>query len=179
MSHVMNTYKRLPVCVRAPAPAFGSGQTGKRYLDALAGIAVCGLGHSHPRLVEAIAAQAGRLIHTSNLYEIPLQEQLADRLAAISGMDEVFFCNSGCEANEAAIRLRASTATARASSCRRSLFSKSVPRPHHRDALRNRQPQGAAGFERWSRFRARAVQRSRRNQEGRRQQPQRGGVLSS
>jgi acetylornithine aminotransferase len=78
---------------------------GKRYLDALAGIAVCGVGHSHPRLVKAITDQAARLIHTSNLYEIERQEQLGDRLAALSGMDEVFFCNSGCEANEAAIKL--------------------------------------------------------------------------
>jgi len=105
MSHVMNTYKRLPVAFERGAGVWIWDKQGKRYLDALAGIAVCGLGHSHPRLVEAIAAQAGRLIHTSNLYEIPLQEQLADRLATISGMDETFFCNSGCEANEAAIKI--------------------------------------------------------------------------
>jgi len=101
----MNTYKRLPVAFERGAGVWIWDKQGKRYLDALAGIAVCGLGHSHPRLVEAIAAQAGRLIHTSNLYEIPLQEQLADRLATISGMDETFFCNSGCEANEAAIKI--------------------------------------------------------------------------
>ena len=105
MSHVMNTYKRLPVAFARGAGVWVWDKQGKRYLDALAGIAVCGLGHSHPRLVEAITAQAGRLIHTSNLYEIELQERLADRLAAISGMDEVFFCNSGCEANEAAIKI--------------------------------------------------------------------------
>lgn len=78
---------------------------GRRYLDALAGIAVCGLGHSHPKLTAALKEQVDRLIHTSNLYTIPEQEALADRLAAISGMDSVFFCNSGCEANEAAIKL--------------------------------------------------------------------------
>ena len=81
------------------------GRVGRKYLDALAGIAVCGLGHAHPRLVRALAEQAGRLIHTSNLYEIPTQSELADRLCAISGMDNVFFCNSGSEANEAAIKL--------------------------------------------------------------------------
>jgi acetylornithine aminotransferase len=78
---------------------------GRRYLDALAGIAVSGLGHAHPRLVQAISEQAARIIHSSNLYQAPHQEALADRLAAISGMDNVFFCNSGCEANEAALKL--------------------------------------------------------------------------
>lgn len=105
MSHVMNTYARLPV-------AFSHGQgsritdtEGKEYLDGLSGIAVSTLGHAHPKLVAAIAAQAGRMLHTSNLYRIREQEQLADRLAKLSGMQEVFFCNSGCEANEAAIKL--------------------------------------------------------------------------
>jgi acetylornithine aminotransferase len=105
MSHVMNTYKRLPVALERGAGSFVWDKQGKRYLDALAGIAVCGLGHSHPKLVQAITAQAGKLIHCSNLYEIELQEQLADRLTAISSMDEAFFCNSGCEANEAAIKI--------------------------------------------------------------------------
>lgn len=105
MSHVMNTYARLPV-------TFSHGQgcritdiEGKEYLDALSGIAVSTLGHAHPKLVAAIAAQAGRLLHTSNLYAIREQEQLSDRLAELSGMQEIFFCNSGCEANEAAIKL--------------------------------------------------------------------------
>ncbi len=105
MTHVMNTYKRLPVALERGRGCWVWDKQGKRYLDALAGIAVCGLGHSHPKLVQAITEQAGKLIHTSNLYEIERQEQLADRLAAISGMDEVFFCNSGCEANEAAIKI--------------------------------------------------------------------------
>jgi len=78
---------------------------GKEYLDAMSGIAVSTLGHAHPRLVAAIAAQAGRLLHTSNLYGIREQELLADKLAALSGMQEVFFGNSGAEANEAAIKL--------------------------------------------------------------------------
>lgn len=105
MSHLMNTYARLPV-----AFAYGEGvwlfdETGKRYLDGLSGIAVSTLGHNHPRLVRAIAEQAACVLHTSNLYRIPQQEELADRLAGLAGMDEVFFCNSGCEANEAAIKL--------------------------------------------------------------------------
>lgn len=105
MSHVMNTYARLPVAFTHGEGVWMYDDTGKRYLDALSGIAVNTLGHAHPRLVKAIAEQAGKLIHTSNLYRIPLQEQLSDRIAQTSGMDEVFFCNSGCEANEAAIKL--------------------------------------------------------------------------
>ncbi len=105
MSHIMHTYKRLPVAFERGAGCWVWDKQGKRYLDALCGVAVCGLGHSHPKLLHAITAQAGKLIHTSNLYEIERQEQLGDRLAAISGMDEMFFCNSGCEANEAAIKL--------------------------------------------------------------------------
>lgn len=101
----MNTYKRLPVAFARGEGSWLWDTQGKRYLDALAGIAVCGLGHSHPRLVKALCDQAAALIHTSNLYEITRQEQLADKLAAISGMDEVFFCNSGCEANEAALKI--------------------------------------------------------------------------
>jgi acetylornithine aminotransferase len=101
----MNTYARLPAAFTHGEGVWLFDEAGKRYLDALSGIAVTTLGHNHPRLVEAISAQAGRLMHTSNLYRIPLQEKLADRLAEISGMDEVFFCNSGLEANEAAIKL--------------------------------------------------------------------------
>jgi acetylornithine/N-succinyldiaminopimelate aminotransferase len=105
MSHVMNTYARLPVAFERGEGAWLWDTQGKRYLDALAGIAVCGLGHSHPRFTAALREQLGKLVHTSNLYGITLQERLADRLAAISAMDNVFFCNSGCEANEAAIKL--------------------------------------------------------------------------
>lgn len=76
-----------------------------RYLDALGGIAVCGLGHAHPQVAKAIADQAGTLIHTSNIYQIQQQEKLADRLTDIVSMERVFFCNSGAEANEAAIKL--------------------------------------------------------------------------
>jgi acetylornithine aminotransferase len=105
MQHLMNTYARLPVAFTHGQGAWLFDDAGKRYLDALSGIAVNTLGHAHPRLVGALAAQAGKLIHTSNLYRIPQQEQLADRLATLAAMDEVFFCNSGCEANEAAIKL--------------------------------------------------------------------------
>jgi acetylornithine aminotransferase len=101
----MNTYARAPIAFTHGEGSWLFDETGKRYLDALSGIAVSTLGHNHPRLVQAIAEQAACVLHTSNLYRIPLQEELSDRLAALSGMDEVFFCNSGCEANEAAIKL--------------------------------------------------------------------------
>lgn len=105
MSHVMNTYARLPVTFSHGEGCRMTDVEGREYLDALSGIAVSTLGHAHPKLVSAIAAQAGRLLHTSNLYQIREQEQLSERLAAVSGMQEIFFCNSGCEANEAAIKL--------------------------------------------------------------------------
>ena len=105
MSHVMNTYKRLPVTFERGEGCWLWDKAGKRYLDALAGIAVVGIGHSHPRFVQALTAQAGKLIHTSNVYQIEHQEALGARLATISGMEEVFFCNSGCEANEAALKI--------------------------------------------------------------------------
>jgi acetylornithine aminotransferase len=101
----MNTYARQPVAFVRGEGAYLWDESGKRYLDAVAGVAVNGLGHAHPKLVKAIADQAAMLIHSSNLYRIPLQEELADRLCALSGMDKAFFCNSGCEANEAAIKL--------------------------------------------------------------------------
>ena len=105
MPHLMNTYARLPIAFTHGQGSWVFDQQGRRYLDALAGIAVNTLGHAHPVLVKALSDQVARLIHVSNLYRIPEQELLSDRLAEISGMDEVFFCNSGCEANEAAIKL--------------------------------------------------------------------------
>ena len=105
MSHLMNTYARLPVAFSHGEGSWVTDTDGKVYLDALSGIAVSTLGHNHPDLVAAISAQAGRLLHTSNLYRMPQQELLADKLAALAGMQDVFFCNSGCEANEAAIKL--------------------------------------------------------------------------
>lgn len=104
-THLMNTYARQPVAFVRGEGAYLWDEAGKRYLDAVAGVAVNGLGHAHPKLVKAIADQAATVIHTSNLYRVPRQEELADRLCALSGMDKAFFCNSGCEANEAAIKL--------------------------------------------------------------------------
>ena len=101
----METYKRLPVAFEQGAGTVLTDSHGKTYLDALSGIAVVGLGHAHPALSAALSAQAGKLLHTSNLYEIPEQSRLAERLCTIAGMDRAFFGNSGAEANEAAIKL--------------------------------------------------------------------------
>jgi len=101
----MNTYARLPVAFVRGQGVWLWDESGRRYLDALGGIAVNTLGHAHPKFVKAIADQTARLAHVSNLYRITEQERLADKLAAISGMDNAFFCNSGCEANEAAIKI--------------------------------------------------------------------------
>lgn len=101
----MSCYRPLPVAFESGAGAWLRAEDGRRYLDAVGGLAVCGLGHSHPRVTAALVEQAGRLLHTSNLYRIPLQHRLAARLAGLSGMERAFFCNSGAEANEAAIKL--------------------------------------------------------------------------
>jgi acetylornithine aminotransferase len=103
--HLMNTYSRQPITFTKGEGIWLWDDKGERYLDALAGVAVNGLGHAHPKLVSAICDQAAKLIHVSNIYCIAEQEALADKLCEISGMDKVFFCNSGCEANEAAIKL--------------------------------------------------------------------------
>ena len=104
-AHLMNTYSPQPVAFARGEGAWLWDTQGRKYLDALAGIAVNGLGHAHPVLTRAIAEQAGRIIHTSNLFEVPEQERLAAKLCAISGMDNAFFGNSGAEANECAIKL--------------------------------------------------------------------------
>ncbi|MHB1075533.1 acetylornithine transaminase [Thiobacillus sp.] len=104
-THLMNTYNRQPVAFVRGEGAYLWDETGKRYLDAVAGVAVNALGHGHPKLVKAVSEQAASLIHSSNLYRVLRQEELADKLCALSGMDKAFFCNSGCEANEAAIKL--------------------------------------------------------------------------
>ena len=101
----MSTYARLPVRFVRGDGVWLTDDAGERYLDALAGIAVCGLGHAHPAVTKAVAEQAGRLIHTSNLYGIANQERLAQKLVELSGMESVFFGNSGAEANEAAIKI--------------------------------------------------------------------------
>ncbi|MHB0925357.1 MAG: acetylornithine transaminase [Gallionellaceae bacterium] len=105
MSHVMNTYARLPVAFSHGEGVWLWDTEGKRYLDALSGIAVNTLGHAHPRFTAALSGQVGRLIHCSNIYQVREQELLADKLCSLANMQEVFFCNSGCEANEAAIKL--------------------------------------------------------------------------
>lgn len=105
MSHLMNTYARQPVSFTHGEGAWLFDAAGNRYLDGLAGVAVNTLGHAHPRLTAALKAQIDSLIHCSNIYQIAEQEALADKLCGLSAMQEVFFCNSGCEANEAAIKL--------------------------------------------------------------------------
>jgi acetylornithine/N-succinyldiaminopimelate aminotransferase len=105
MKNVMPTYGRKPVSFSHGEGVWLWDTQGKRYLDGLCGIAVTGLGHAHPKVSAAISAQAARLVHVSNLYQIPEQEQLAVRLCALASMDNVFFCNSGAEANETAIKV--------------------------------------------------------------------------
>lgn len=102
---LMNTYGRLPVVFDNGSGPWLFDTDGNKYFDTFCGIAVCGLGHSHPAVVSAIKDQAERLIHCSNLYHTPLQVKLASRLCELSGMEKVFFSNSGAEANEAAIKL--------------------------------------------------------------------------
>ncbi len=104
-SHQMNTYKPLSVAFSRGDGAWLYTTEGKKILDALAGIAVSGLGHAHPKLVKSMTEQIGRIIHTSNLVDIPEQAALADKLCALADMDNVFFANSGAEANECAIKL--------------------------------------------------------------------------
>ncbi|MGB7933910.1 MAG: aspartate aminotransferase family protein [Gammaproteobacteria bacterium] len=103
--YLMATYARLPVQFERGEGVWLWDTEGRQYLDALGGIAVCALGHAHPGVAQAIADQARRLVHTSNLYGITLQEQLAERLCKLAGMERAFFCNSGAEANEAAIKI--------------------------------------------------------------------------
>ena len=110
---IMPTYARLPVHFSHGDGAWLFDDGGERYLDALSGIAVCGLGHAHPAVTRAVAEQAGRLVHTSNLYGVANQERLAEMLVELTGMDSVFFGNSGAEANEAAIKIARATGHAR------------------------------------------------------------------
>ena len=104
-THLMQNYAPLPVSFVKGEGAWLEDAQGGKYLDALTGVAVCGLGHAHPAVTRAICEQAGRLLHTSNWYHIERQESLAERLTALAGMERVFFSNSGAEANEAAIKL--------------------------------------------------------------------------
>ncbi len=102
---LMTTYARLPVSFTRGEGAWLIDEFQNKYLDALSGIAVCGLGHCHPAITQAISTQAATLVHTSNLYHVQKQTELAERLCQLSGMSRVFFSNSGAEANEAAIKL--------------------------------------------------------------------------
>lgn len=104
-SSLMNNYAPIDIAFERGEGAKLVDIQGKQYLDALGGIAVCILGHAHPAVTARITEQAGKLIHTSNLYKVPLQAALAEKLTGLSGMDNVFFANSGAEANEAAIKL--------------------------------------------------------------------------
>ncbi len=117
-THLMSNYgTRALTLVRGEGSRVWDDQ-GKEYLDAVSGLAVCGLGHCHPAVTAALTNQADTLVHCSNLFNIPHQQELADKLSAISGLDRAFFCNSGTEANEAAIKL-----------CRLYAHSKSIENP--------------------------------------------------
>ena len=105
MPHVMNTYGRLPMALSHGKGCWLWDTDGKKYLDGLGGIAVNTLGHAHPKLVPALQDQIAKLIHSSNYYQVPLQEQLAAKLCELSGLSAAFFCNSGLEANEAALKI--------------------------------------------------------------------------
>ncbi|MCG6885675.1 MAG: aminotransferase class III-fold pyridoxal phosphate-dependent enzyme, partial [Proteobacteria bacterium] len=104
-NHLMQNYAPLPVTFAKGDGAWLWDTQGNKYLDALSGVAVCGLGHAHPAVAKAVCEQAQTLLHTSNWYHIALQETLADRLTGVAEMERAFFCNSGAEANEAAIKL--------------------------------------------------------------------------
>jgi len=104
-NHVMPTYARFPLTLVSGKGSRATDDQGREYLDFVSGIAVNGLGHAHPAMVKALCEQAGAMLHCSNLFHIPAQQQLADRLCQLSGLDTAFFCNSGAEANEAAIKL--------------------------------------------------------------------------
>lgn len=112
-NNLMNTYARLPVCFEKGAGALIFDDQGREYLDALSGIAVCSLGHAHPAVAKALCEQSQKLVHTSNLYQVANQTKLAEKLTELSGMDRVFFGNSGAEANEAAIKIARKTAANR------------------------------------------------------------------
>jgi len=105
MDHLMSAYGRLPVTIERGDGVKLWDTDGKEYLDALSGIAVCGLGHANKALAAALSDQVNSLLHISNLYREPLQEKLGERLCTVAGMDKAFFCNSGAEANEASIKI--------------------------------------------------------------------------
>ena len=135
-AHVMPTYGRLPVALSHGQGCWVWDTQGRRLLDGLAGIAVNTLGHNHPRLVAALQEQVGKLIHTSNYYHVPLQEQLAAKLCELSGLANVFFCNSGLEANEAALKIARKFGHDRGNTSPEVLgVRRRLPRPLDRDAV--------------------------------------------
>jgi len=105
MSALMTTYSPLPIKLSHGEGAWVWDEDGNRYIDGFGGIAVTALGHAHPRITRAIAEQAHKIIHASNIFTISAQEETAAKLCEISGMEKVFFCNSGAEANEAALKI--------------------------------------------------------------------------
>ena len=123
MSHLMRNYSREPVTFVRGEGCELIADDGTRYLDFLAGIAVCALGHAHPAITEAVSVQAATLVHCSNLFNHEPAGTLADELAARSGFDSVFFCNSGTEANEAAIKLARKFAYRKGEAKRRTILS--------------------------------------------------------
>ncbi len=141
--HLMANYGRLPINIVRGEGCWLYDESGNAYLDLVAGIAVCALGHAHPRITRAIAEQAATLVHVSNLVHHEPAGTLADRLAELSGFDAVFFCNSGAEANEAAIKLarKVRVPQGRAGAQRHPGRERLVPRPHARRARRDRQPE--------------------------------------
>ena len=140
--HLMANYARQDINIVRGEGVYLFDESGNSYIDLVAGIAVCALGHAHPRITRAIADQAATLVHCSNLYHHEPAGTLADRLAELSGFDTVFFCNSGTEANEGAIKARAQTRVAqrRNRSHRDPRVLWIVSWPHVRRACRNRQP---------------------------------------
>jgi acetylornithine aminotransferase len=104
-SYLLPTYKRQPISFVRGEGSYLYSTEGHQYLDALTGIAVCGLGHCHPRITAAISDQAAKLVHTSNLFRVDWQERAGEKLCQVAGMDKVFFANSGAEANEAALKM--------------------------------------------------------------------------
>ena len=118
MPAIMNTYGRLPVTFTSGQGSWITATDGRQYLDALSGIAVCGLGHAHPAVTKAIQEQAGNLVHTSNLYGIVRQQELADALTGVSGMDSVFFSNLALKPTKRRLKSRVSLATRKASPSR-------------------------------------------------------------
>jgi len=105
MDHLLSCYQPLPVAFTHGEGVWLWDTDNNKYLDALSGIAVCSLGHAHPAITQVIKEQAGKLLHTSNVYEIPYQQELATAITQYAGLQRAFFCNSGAEANEAAIKL--------------------------------------------------------------------------